>query len=1016
MASLPHFRLLRSALLAVALTLPGLSPAQDPPPDETEPPPPSPAQQAYDDATQFGNQARQQAPKPEMDQATGRAVVTLPDGSTEDATVFSNENGDPLSQQDLDQMQSYYNKPKTSEEKADQFETPEGRFIRSTFQNSSHRSMQNDPAITASERGVAAAQTPGFAQAVYGECAELEVHGPGATPSGGSQQGTETYEPAPDSGSSSNVADQSGDAPENEGESGSHSAPTGATQHECFTADVPTIDSCEVTHQVRFGTGSEVRTTVAILVDASAPVSALSFEHASRAAQTLAAVLSRTSHARYGVWTYGGAAGDPAFAIKGLNEPMRPSEVGDRIRARGRDGAPNLASAMDQVAHLLSNARGGRQILINISNAAPGSDNACQHAANCTPGGVRAHYGSDVLFAALGINTGRFSSWPHHAKANGRAQIGAALYQLVTRDTGWIETDDRWAPTPCLKAALGNSASGNTNPAGNATVTCSARPTFNCNTFDGLELCSNDWGQDLSNEGLPVSQLCGAADVRGARYCFTANDGAQHCISETGISNGGENCDAYRNDPYCGQQSSVCSESTRDPQTGNCYVYEDVFQCTPNSGQVTFSTHESNNPECEPVSCEGGACGVDTSYEEESNDDFQDAAVMTSVIDQTMSDFTECDVENISECRFFVGEPMWCNDYRNFIPTNCCSRDTIGMSLGQYLQGAKAVKDGYDALRSMDVNFGFGTGSWPDIPGVSDGSAYVWDLVKKPLGTAYESLASGFAGLKAQATSAYKHAAELFNLEEIKEEALAQVKRFTEKYFPDFAQSMFAEQGGQAAAGVAAQELAGELVGYANFVMAVYGYYQMAVAVYDMYSDCNGKFKGTNQMMLRSKRDDLKACHHVATHTDRSSFAKMKRFEFRGYCCYSGPFARIMQQQVRHASTIPSGWGNAHEPNCEGLTIDQIQSVDWSKMDLSEWKQIVFEQGLQPGDDEYDAASDFQRKTRNDEDEDVWVPPDSEDRTNARTEEMDMDAAARDMNTEAYKYKDEAGYPTEAPY
>ena len=169
-------------------------------------------------------------------------------------------------------------------------------------------------------------------------------------------------------------------------------------------------------------------------------------------------------------------------------------------------------------------------------------------------------------------------------------------------------------------------------------------------------------------------------------------------------------------------------------------------------------------------------------------------------------------------------------------------------------------------------------------------------------------------------------------------------------------------------------------------------------------------------MELRSKRDDLKACTYVGKHVNRSSFLNIKRHEWRGYCCYSGPFARIMQQQIRAANEPPLDFGSAPAPDCEGLTIQQIQDTDWSQVDLSEWREIVFEHGLQPTEEEYEIASQFEQQTRNEDDEDVWVPPDARERNDGITSGFEMNEAARDIDTQAHINRDDAGYPTEAPY
>lgn len=53
------------------------------------------------------------------------------------------------------------------------------------------------------------------------------------------------------------------------------------------------------------------------------------------------------------------------------------------------------------------------------------------------------------------------------------------------------------------------------------------------------------------------------------------------------------------------------------------------------------------------------------------------------------------------------------------------------------------------------------------------------------------------------------------------------------------------------------------------------------------------------------------------------------------YCCYNSRLARILNEQGR--PQIGKGWGDPKEPNCSGFTIAELQQLDMSAMDLSEF-------------------------------------------------------------------------------
>lgn len=58
----------------------------------------------------------------------------------------------------------------------------------------------------------------------------------------------------------------------------------------------------------------------------------------------------------------------------------------------------------------------------------------------------------------------------------------------------------------------------------------------------------------------------------------------------------------------------------------------------------------------------------------------------------------------------------------------------------------------------------------------------------------------------------------------------------------------------------------------------------------------------------------------------------------RSYCCFNSMLARIIQQQGRpQLNTFPNGFGTPTAPNCRGFTPQEFQSLDFSKIDLSEY-------------------------------------------------------------------------------
>jgi conjugal transfer mating pair stabilization protein TraN len=56
-----------------------------------------------------------------------------------------------------------------------------------------------------------------------------------------------------------------------------------------------------------------------------------------------------------------------------------------------------------------------------------------------------------------------------------------------------------------------------------------------------------------------------------------------------------------------------------------------------------------------------------------------------------------------------------------------------------------------------------------------------------------------------------------------------------------------------------------------------------------------------------------------------------------------------MNEQIRQQTG--NSYGDPEGPNCEGITVDTIQTIDWSQIDLSEWIAILSTTGNMPSPD-----------------------------------------------------------------
>lgn len=58
------------------------------------------------------------------------------------------------------------------------------------------------------------------------------------------------------------------------------------------------------------------------------------------------------------------------------------------------------------------------------------------------------------------------------------------------------------------------------------------------------------------------------------------------------------------------------------------------------------------------------------------------------------------------------------------------------------------------------------------------------------------------------------------------------------------------------------------------------------------------------------------------------------------YCAFGGKLARLIQEQGRR-DQLGIGFGSGDSPNCSGITVPQLQSIQWDKMNFSEYEDYL---------------------------------------------------------------------------
>ncbi|WP_252176773.1 conjugal transfer protein TraN [Endozoicomonas sp. 4G] len=119
---------------------------------------------------------------------------------------------------------------------------------------------------------------------------------------------------------------------------------------------------------------------------------------------------------------------------------------------------------------------------------------------------------------------------------------------------------------------------------------------------------------------------------------------------------------------------------------------------------------------------------------------------------------------------------------------------------------------------------------------------------------------------------------------------------------------------------------------YFGYVMAAYTAYVVAVMVVQMIYECE-----TEEFELAAKKE-VKSCTYVGSYCDNEVLGLCieKR---EAYCCYNSPLSRIINEQA--IPQLGRSFGSPENPQCGGIAMDEIDQIDWSKIDLTEWMGLL---------------------------------------------------------------------------
>lgn len=435
--------------------------------------------------------------------------------------------------------------------------------------------------------------------------------------------------------------------------------------------------------------------------------------------------------------------------------------------------------------------------------------------------------------------------------------------------------------------------------------------------------------------------------------------GNELCYNYEQIKNMPDACSQYRNDSACTQDSQTCAEGWYEDGTKTCYMYEQKWTCDRGT-DVTHVVKTETNSCVGMIPCSGGTCQTGP---KEENTDFGKAAAYSSMVQYMQGEATCSDPNDGNTCVVFDGKPEWCGRSVGFVnglaKTDCCEspQGAAGPLDAIVLAGSMMRNTNWQYISSkLSAWTGGETGTWSTMAnsvgewtaGASKTVGQMWGNITQPITSAYESVAGNLSrwvgstsiegGSAAAGGELTKDTMSTFGVAAIKQQMMNKAYDMMPGAIRDFVFDKTAS----AAAGQAV--FSGAVT---NFMLAlnvigwIYTAYQITKMLLEMLVACKPA------EMEASIHKNQKSCFTIDTERCvkylNVGFAKKCVKKATDMCCYNSMLSRVIMQQA-----YPQLGIDPVAANCAGLSIGQIQVLDFDKIDMSEWINSAVQAGESP--------------------------------------------------------------------
>ena len=455
-------------------------------------------------------------------------------------------------------------------------------------------------------------------------------------------------------------------------------------------------------------------------------------------------------------------------------------------------------------------------------------------------------------------------------------------------------------------------------------------------------------------------------------------------------------CEPLDNNDQCDAISQKCVEGWEDPESGKCYAWDIKYECQDTSAAVVTKTR-ANNTCMTDTDCIGGDCEVRAT---EQNEDFTKALTTYATMNE-LGNTKQCDDPDDPEtCRVFSGKARVCS-WDQLKINDCCEApagvnmvDVFGlarntMTVTKYMAsadgafGGTAVQEGLQAAGDGVINqwqhakgwvvdkaaqswqtitqsnFGQAVqGQWSKLANseavgkVVSGSKEVWGNVTSVFSSQTDNITgnatSAIADASGQAAAKLQEGTVSQALSTMKEKMMQKIYDLLPETLQDavnsaatsIAQSASAEAGQQVGA-EAMNTLATNIMQYVNFIGYMYAVYQLAKLAYTMLTACDESEMDMGTLLLSKK------CFKTGHKSCKKVFGVCTNKYKDYHCCYDSVISRIIMEQA----ITQLGWSASSYRNsmgCRGLKISELTRVDFSRIDFSEWIDLMAQSDMLP--------------------------------------------------------------------